>query len=89
MTVAPLTKAQQRAARWLFEHGGDGCFDRHGILLAGGETAPVTRATWNVLRDCRLVETYNPAGAGRGRLRLTAAGHDLAATLEPTAEVDA
>ena len=67
-----LTKAQQEALRWLREHGGDGCFDANGIVLAGGETAPVMRITWNALRDAGLVQFYNPRadGKGRGRIRI-------------------
>ena len=56
--------------------GGDGVFDRHGIALAQGETAPVVRATWNTLRDAGLIEFYGgkaDGGSGYGRLRLTAA----------------
>lgn len=72
-----MTKAQQDALKWLRDHGGDGCFDVNGVALAGGETAPVTRSTWNALRDAGLVEFYNPRldRKGRGRLRLVAS-HD-------------
>jgi hypothetical protein len=70
-----VTKAQTAALKWLREHNGDGCFDRFGVLLAAGETAPATRGTWNALRDAGLVEFYNPTpGKGRGRVRLTDAG---------------
>ncbi|MBX9875008.1 MAG: hypothetical protein K2X84_09135, partial [Beijerinckiaceae bacterium] len=55
---------------WLRKHGGDGIFDRNGVLLAAGESAPFMRATWNALRDAGLVEFYNPTGKGRGRCRL-------------------
>ena len=65
-----MTDAQKAALKWLNEHNGDGCFDRHGVALAGGETAPFTRHTWNGLRDLGLVEFYNPAGKGYGRLRV-------------------
>jgi hypothetical protein len=66
-----MTKAQQEALKWLSEHGGDGCFDKHGVLLAAGEFAPVMRSTWNALRDLGHVEFYNPTpGRGRGRLRI-------------------
>lgn len=69
-----MTKAQKDALDWLKKHNGDGLFDRNGVLLAAGETAPVTRATWNALRDLGLVEFYKPTGKGRGRCRLTARG---------------
>lgn len=67
-----LTKAQREALDWLRKHNGDGLFDRNGVVLAAGESAPVMRGTWNALRDAGLVEFYNPAGKGRGRLRLVA-----------------
>lgn len=66
-----LTKSQRDALRWLSEHNGDGIFDRNGVLLAAGELAPFMRSTWNALGALGLVEFYNPAGKGRGRLRLT------------------
>ncbi|MBX3480102.1 MAG: hypothetical protein KF842_06855 [Caulobacter sp.] len=69
-----LTKSAKAALDWLGKHNGDGLFDRHGVVLAGGETAPFMRMTWNQLRDAGLVEFYNPTGKGRGRLRLTDAG---------------
>lgn len=69
--MTTLTKAQRDAAEWLRKRGGDGMFDKNGIVLAAGETAPVQRSTWNALRDAGLVEFYNPTpGRGRGRLRL-------------------
>jgi hypothetical protein len=71
---ATLTKSQQFALRWLREHGGDGVFDRNGVLLAMGERAPIMRTTWNVLGAAGLVEFYNPAGKGHGRLRVAAPG---------------
>ncbi|MGY3535388.1 hypothetical protein [Bradyrhizobium sp. USDA 4452] len=66
-----LTRSQRDALKWLSEHNGDGCFDRNGVLLAAGELAPFMRSTWNGLAALGLVEFYNPAGKGRGRLRLT------------------
>ncbi len=67
-----LSVAQSEALKWLRDRGGDGCFDNNGIVLAGGETAPVMRATWNALRDLRLIEFYNPRSdrKGRGRIRI-------------------
>jgi hypothetical protein len=64
-----VTNAQQLAFRWLRERGGDGCFDKHGVVFARGESAPFMRSTWNLLRDIGLVEFYNPVGKGRGRIR--------------------
>jgi hypothetical protein len=66
-----VTKAQAEALEWLRRRGGDGCFNNHGVALACGESAPVTRQTWNRLAQLGLVEFYKPTGKGRGRLRLT------------------
>lgn len=69
----PLTKAQEAALKWLKEHGGDGCFDKHGVAFAQGETAPVERRTWNVLAAAGRIEFYGgkrDGGSGYGRLRL-------------------
>lgn len=66
-----MTKAQAAALRWFTDRGGDGCFDKHGVLLCWGELAPFMRSTWNALRDLGLVEFYNPAGKGYGRCRVT------------------
>lgn len=74
-----MTKTQHQALKWFAEHTGNGCFDNNGVLLAAGEGAPHTRRTWNVLRDLGCVEFYKPAGKGRGRLRLTPYGAELAA----------
>lgn len=74
-----ISKAQRDALKWLAEHSGDGMFDRNGVLLAAGESAPHVRSTWNVLRDLGLVEHYKPGGAGRGRIRLTERGREVAA----------
>lgn len=67
-----MTKAQEAALAWLRERNGDGCFDRNGVLLAAGERAPVTRATWNKLRDLGHVEIYRVQPRGASRCRLTA-----------------
>ena len=72
--MAKLTKAQHDALCWLANRGGDGMFDRNGVVLACGVTAHSTRSTWNTLRDAGLIEYYRPTGKGRGRLRLTPAG---------------
>jgi hypothetical protein len=72
-----MTKAQQAALQWLNRHNGDGCFDRNGVLLAAGESAPHERKTWNVLRDLGLVEIYD-LHTKRKRLRITPAGQQAA-----------
>lgn len=68
--MSDLTKAQAAALEWFRERGGDGVLDRHGVLLAAGETAPFTRSTWNGLRDKGLLEFYRLAPGGYGRARL-------------------
>lgn len=68
-----MTPAQTSALKWLRDRGGDGCFDKRGIALAQGETAPVMRSTWNALRDAGEIEFYGGAqdgGRGYGRLRV-------------------
>jgi hypothetical protein len=65
-----LTKTQIAALKWLRDRNGDGCLDKFGVVLAAGEGAPFMRSTWNVLRDAGLVEFYNPAGKGYGRIRV-------------------
>lgn len=62
-----MTKAQKAALDWLRAHNGTGVFDRNGVLLAGGELAPFTRATWNALRDAGHV-WMRQNGNGRRRL---------------------
>ncbi|MFG1319864.1 hypothetical protein [Xanthobacter autotrophicus] len=72
----PLTGAQSAALAWLDRHTGDGLFDLNGVFVAAGERAPVTRATWNALRDAGCVEFYKPNNMvrGRGRMRITPRG---------------
>jgi hypothetical protein len=72
MMRAELTHSQALALRWLIDRRGDGVFDRDGVLLACGETAPFMRSTWNALRDRGLIEFYKPGGKGRGRARVVA-----------------
>ncbi len=72
-----MTKAMLDAIKWLFERGEDGAFDVHGVALAMGDSAPITRSTWNKLRDAGAIEFYNPSGKGRGRLRLTDKGRRM------------
>lgn len=73
MTRCKLTAAQAAAMKWMKEHGGDACFDRHGVAFAQGETAPFTRTTWNGLERAGLLQFYGgrrDGGHGYGRLRL-------------------
>ena len=68
-----MNKHQQAALKWLKERGGDGCFDKNGVALAQGETAPVTRHTWNALEQEGFIEYYGGArtgGSGYGRIRV-------------------
>lgn len=74
LTEPPPSPAMIEALKWLCKRGGDGCFNLHGVVLAAGETAPHTRTTWNNLELISLVEFYNPAAKGRGRIRLTDEG---------------
>jgi hypothetical protein len=62
-----------KALKWLQDRGGDACFDKHGVVLAQGETAPFMRSTWNQLRDEGLIEYYGGRAHGKtgyGRLRV-------------------
>lgn len=65
-----MTKAQQKAFKWLTDRGGDAAFDKHGVALAMGETAPHDRSTWNALEKMGKVQFYNPHQRGRGRVRV-------------------
>lgn len=76
-----LTQPQREALKWLGDHNGDGIFDRNGVLMAAGESAPHMRSTWNRLRDLGMVDFYNPTGKGRGRCRLTENGYRVARTV--------
>ncbi len=69
-----MTSAEREAMKWLSERGGDAVFERSGVALAMGETAPHRRQTWNALAKKGLVEFYNPSGKGRGRVRITGGG---------------
>jgi hypothetical protein len=65
-----MTEAQQQALKWLADHTGDGIVDKHGCILAAGEIAPHTRATFNALRGRGLIEFYDPNGHGHLRIRV-------------------
>lgn len=82
-----MSDAQKAAYTWLRERGGDGCFDKHGVAFAQGETAPVSRSTWNALQKLGLVEFYGgkKAGArGYGRLRLVRPGDESGRAMSET-----
>lgn len=55
----PIGKVQRKALDWLRERGGDGLFNRHGVLMARGELAPHMRATWNKLIAAGELEKYD------------------------------
>jgi L-lysine 2,3-aminomutase len=63
-----MTKAQQAALDWLREHNGTGIFGKNGVLLAAGEWAPVTRQTWNALRDLGHVTIFRIGTRGPARV---------------------
>ena len=69
-----ITAAQADALKWLADRGGDGCFDKHGVALAQGESAEVTRTTWNALQVAGLIRFYGgkrDGSKGYGRLCVT------------------
>ena len=66
-----MTDSEKKALKWLSEHNGDGVFDKHGVLLAGGESAPFRRSTWNHLREAGHVVFYRINGAGAWRVKLS------------------
>jgi hypothetical protein len=65
-----MTHAQKRALKWLQNRNGGGYFGKDNVFVAGGDRAPVMRATWNSLSKLFLVEFYH----GKRRMRLTEAG---------------
>lgn len=74
-----ITEPQRAALKWLRDHGGSGCFDKNGVLLAGGELAPFMRSTFNTLRQLGFVEfIYAKTKPTRVvRIAVTAAGDAL------------
>lgn len=84
--MSGVTRHQRAALLWLRNRNGDGMFDRNGVLLAGGERAPVMRSTWNSLAGAGLVELY----LDRRRVRVTEAGQalDLRGVTESQGEPD-
>lgn len=74
--MSAISDSQAAALKWLRDRGGDGCFDKHGVALAAGESAPFTRTTWNALRDAGLIRFYggkSEGGRGYGRLAVVPA----------------
>lgn len=65
------TDAQLSALKWFVNRNGDGMFEKNRqVLVAGGERAPIMRATWNRLEALGLVEFYMDGK----RLKVTPAG---------------
>ena len=67
------TDSQLAALKWLRNRSGDGVFDRHQVLTAAGERAPVMRSTWTRLERLGLVERY----LRNRRLRVTDEGKSV------------
>lgn len=77
-----LTPSQLDALEWLSKHANEGMFDRNGVLLAAGETAPFMRSTWNNLETAGHVHTWSlpsARGSRTKRLGLTDRGQAVAA----------
>lgn len=68
-----VSDAMQQAAAWLADHNGTGVFAHDGVLLAGGERAPIMRVTWK-----RLCERGFVTIAAK-RVTLTISGKEVAA----------
>jgi hypothetical protein len=68
-----LSEACCAALLWLRNRNGDGVFDEAHVLVAGGERAPVMRATWSKLQRAGCVEFYMKAK----RVRVTQRGMEL------------
>lgn len=66
-----MSKAQQRALRFLYDGGGSGVIDRYGRLLVAGETKGFNPQTW-----LRLVASGHVQG-GDGRISITNLGSEL------------
>ncbi|WCA57793.1 hypothetical protein G6M16_008815 [Agrobacterium tumefaciens] len=65
-----ITDAQKSALKWLKNRNADGVFDKHNVLIAGGEKAPVMRSTWSNLERAGLIERY----MNNRRARITSEG---------------
>jgi hypothetical protein len=81
--LALVTKPQLAALLWLKNRNGDGVFDKNQVLIAGGEKAPVMRATWNILESLKMVELYS----NKRRVRITEFGRSVG-TKDVTESVD-
>jgi len=64
-----MTRATEQALEWLRRRNGDGMFDKNGVVLAAGESAPFMRSTWNKLQALGKIEFYG-GKTGKGRLRI-------------------
>lgn len=71
--IGKPTRSQLGALKWLINRRGDGGFGRNSVLLAGGDFAPVMRATWNRLETHGLIEFYQK----RRRVRVTDKGRAI------------
>lgn len=83
MTAPKLSERQRAALKWLHDRGGDGVFDKQGVMLAMGERQGIDingyegfmRSTWNALRDGGYIEYYEPSPRSKTkRARITEAG---------------
>lgn len=52
------TATQEKALRWLKDHGGDAHVDKRGRVLAKGDYAPTQWVIWNRLIELGLVERH-------------------------------
>lgn len=64
-----ILESQIKALEWLSARNGNGVFNRRGVVLAAGETAPFMRSTWNRLVLDGHLEVYD-----KKRVRLTEKG---------------
>ncbi|MCP8895318.1 hypothetical protein KYK29_10260 [Shinella daejeonensis] len=72
-SIPELTNAMKAALKWLCNRNADGVFDKHQVLTAAGERAPVMRSTWSRLERAGMVERY----LSNRRMRVTASGHAI------------
>ena len=68
--MTALTKSQLSALLWLRNRNGDGVFDKHRVLVAAGEKAPIMYSTWLALESAHMVEFY----MNNKRFRVTEVG---------------
>lgn len=66
-----ITKPQRSALLWLINRNGTGIFDKNGVLVAGGERAPIMRSSWNALVKAGAIEFAKD----RKRLTVTDSGY--------------